>query len=148
MTLHRIKIAFKTKDKKYIHVSIFAVNFDALIYLDRIRAIVDSLPGIVERSSYGTPGFFAGKRLFARLKEDGETLVVRTMEREKWMTARPAVYFVTPHYYNYSWMLVRLAKVPKKELKGLLLTAWRLQATKRLVREYEAFRPSPSRAKS
>ncbi len=59
------------------------------------------------------------------------------MEREKWMVARPTVYFVNRHYFNYPWMLVRLKKVPARELKLLLLTAWRLQATKRLIREYE-----------
>jgi len=114
------------------------LHIDALVYIDRVRALVKPLPGIGEGICYGTPGFYVQKKLFARLKEDGETLVVYTQEREKWMKATPAVYYITDHYLNYPCMLVRLGKVRQKELETLLIAAWRMRATKGLIAEYDA----------
>ncbi len=113
------------------------MNIDAFIYLERIREMIFSLPGTTEGSCYGTPGFYVKKKLFARLKEDGETLVVYTLEREKWIKAKPAIYYFTEHYRNYPSMLIRLNKVKANDLQTLLLASWRLRAPKRLVVEYD-----------
>lgn len=114
------------------------MNIDSFVYLDRVRAIVLALPGTSEGICYGTPGFYVGKKLMARLKEDGVTLAVQTEERDKWMKAKPDIYYITDHYLNYSYMLVRLAKVPRKELETILLTTWKARATKTLLKAYEA----------
>ena len=71
------------------------------------------------------------------MKEDGENLVLGTLERDKWMQANPETYYITDHYRNYDYMLVRLDKVDPKELKELLITAWRNRATSNLISEYE-----------
>jgi hypothetical protein len=106
--------------------------------LEFIRNAVKDLPGIDERPCYATPAFYAGKKLFARLKEDGETLVIQTYEREKWMEADPATFFVTDHYLNYDYMLVSLATVSPNDLTKLLTIAWSNRATNKLINEYEA----------
>jgi hypothetical protein len=106
--------------------------------MEWLRPLLLSLPGVTEGKSYGTPGFFVNKRLFVRIREDGENLVVYTDERDKWMEANPAVYHITEHYRNYPWMLVRLVKVKEKELKILFEAAWRLRAGKKLTGEFDA----------
>jgi len=113
-------------------------EMDTVVYLEFIRKAVQNLPGVIERPSYNTPGFFAGKKLFARMKEDGETLVVQTYEREKWMEADPVTFFITDHYLNYDYMLVALKTVSPDDLTKLLITAWCNRATNKLIQEYEA----------
>jgi hypothetical protein len=113
------------------------VNIDSFIYLEKLRALFGRLPGVTEAPCFGTPAFYVNKKLIARLKEDGEALAIRTEEREKWMKANPAVYFITDHYKNYPTMLLHLSKVKQKELETLLFAAWQLRAGKTLLKEYE-----------
>jgi hypothetical protein len=116
---------------------LISMNIDAFVHIDRLRKIVGALPGTSEGSSYGTPGFYVGKKLMIRLKEDGQTLVVRTGERENWMKMYPAVFFITDHYLNYPAMLINLKKAKEKDLQVLIENAWRMQATKKIINEYE-----------
>lgn len=114
------------------------MNLDGYIYLKKVRAIAFALPGVTEAPCYGTPGFKVDKKLLARMKEDGETLAIRTQEREKWMQADPKTFFITDHYLNSPMMLIRLGLVREKDLEGLFLTAWLERASKKRVKEYEA----------
>jgi len=111
-------------------------NTETVINLEFIRSVVQNLPGFSERPCYSTPGFYVNKKLFARMKEDCETLVVQTLEREKWMEADPDTFFVTDHYLNYDYMLVALNTVKPEDLEKLLVTAWYNRAPKKLA---EAF---------
>jgi hypothetical protein len=111
------------------------MNIDSFIYLDTIHKHLLPLPGINEKLCFGTPAFYVNNKLFARLKEDGETLVIHTTEREKWMHAKPATFFITDHYKNYSYMLINLKIVTSGDLKKLLTEAWVNRAPKRLIKE-------------
>jgi hypothetical protein len=114
------------------------MNTSALIHLQFLRDTLTPLPGFNEKLCYGTPGFYAGKKLFARMKEDGETLVVQSFEREKWMDKDPETFFITDHYLNYDYMLINLQRVPPDDLVGLLLTAWHNRATDKLIKEFQS----------
>lgn len=94
------------------------------------REIARMLPGVEESTSYGTPALKVKGKLFARLKEDGETLVVKVAleARDALVAARPGVFFVTDHYRAYPFMLVRLATVKRAELAQLLEDAWSMTA--------------------
>lgn len=72
------------------------------------------------------------------MKEDGETLVVQTFERELWMEKDPETFFITDHYRDYDYMLVSLKRVDPQDLVSLLITAWRNRATDKLRKEFEA----------
>jgi hypothetical protein len=99
------------------------------------RKLALALPEVAEGVCYGTPAFRVKNRLFARLWEDGETLVVSTdnATREALIKARPETFFVTDHYVGYDWMLVRLPAIAEKELRDLILYAWRRRAPAALV---------------
>lgn len=58
-----------------------------------VRSVGRTLPGTEEGTSYGTPALKVGGTLFTRLREDGETLVVRTSfdDREPTRSTRVTV---------------------------------------------------------
>lgn len=99
----------------------------------------DELPEVERSTSYGTPALKVRKKLFARLKEDGEHIVVFVdfMEREALTQENPDAYIVTDHYRDYPMMLIDLAAVPPDELKEILIESWRRRAPKRLLNEAE-----------
>jgi len=86
------------------------------------------MPEVEESTSYGTPALKLCKTLLARLKEDGETLVLRTTfaDRERLLSAAPDVFYLTDHYLSHPWILVRLPMIELPLLRELLLEAWRL----------------------
>ncbi|MBZ5535539.1 MAG: MmcQ/YjbR family DNA-binding protein [Acidobacteriia bacterium] len=100
---------------------------------ETVRQIALSLEGVEEGTSYRTPAFRVRGELFARLREDPDSLVVRMdpEQREEMMAADPETYYITDHYLNYPWMLVRLSRVHPDALEDLVRMAWRLAASKR-----------------
>jgi len=70
------------------------------------------------------------------MKEDGETLVVQSFEREKWMDGDPGTFFITDHYLNYDYMLVNLQRVAPDDLVSLLVTAYHNRATDKLIKAF------------
>ena len=90
------------------------MDIDSFHYLDNVREIILRLPGVEEYTCFGTPAFRVNKKLIARLREDGETLVVRNEERDLWIKKDPVIYFITDHYLNYPSLLVNLSKVKKQ----------------------------------
>jgi hypothetical protein len=109
------------------------------VTLATVRRLALAFPGVEEGLSYGTPGFRVRGKFLARLWEDGETLVVKCgdNERDFRLKADPETFFVTEHYRGYPTVLIRLARVRKKDLQAVLEEAWRWQAPKRLVKEYD-----------
>lgn len=99
------------------------------------RCIALRLPGVDEGTSYGTPAFRVRGKLFCRLHEDGEFLVVRSgfEQREALVAADPDRFRVTDHYRNHPYVLVRLSTVPREVLTEVLTEAWRQRAPARWV---------------
>lgn len=61
--------------------------------------------------------------------------------KQELLAADPEKFFTTDHYNGYPAILVRLAAVDADELGELLTDAWRCQAPKRLVKEFESRPP-------
>lgn len=97
------------------------------------------LPEVEVSTSYGTPALKVRKKLFARMREDSEHLVlfVDFMEREALVQSSPDVFSVTPHYVDWPMVLVRLDRVDPGELRELVLESWRRRAPKRLLAVYD-----------
>jgi hypothetical protein len=104
-----------------------------------VRDLALTLPGAEEGTSYGTPAFKVRGKLFARLREDGESLVVRVdfVQRETLMEADPKTFYITEHYRNHPMMLVGLSTVRPDELRELLAQSWRSVAPTRLATALE-----------
>lgn len=92
------------------------------------------LPGVAESTSYGTPALKVAGKLLARLREDGETLVLRCdfFSRDFLLDREPDLFFITDHYRDWPWILLRLPEVTADRLKELLEDSWRLRAPRSL----------------
>lgn len=102
---------------------------------DTVRAIARKLPGAEESTSYGTPAFKVKGKLFARQHQDGESLFIAMdfESREQMMATSPEKFYITDHYLDYPWVLVRMPKVNADELRDLLIGSWRRAAPKTMV---------------
>jgi hypothetical protein len=112
----------------------------APVTFDTARKLALALPGVEEYRCYGTPAFRVRKKLIARLREDGETLVVKIEDsrRELLMQVDPETYFTEPHYFGYPVVLVRLSRVREDSLRRLFEDAWRTLASKTQLAEFDA----------
>lgn len=113
------------------------MDSNPFIYLEFLRRTLLPLPGVSEKLAYGTPAFYVNKKIFTRIQEDGQTLVLSNNNRDELIAARPDVYFVTDHYLNYDYVLVNLATAEPDELVPHLIRAWRNRATQKLISRYE-----------
>jgi hypothetical protein len=107
----------------------------------RISKFALALPGVEARSSYGTPGLYAGKKLMARLRDnDYDHMVLKPIEDDEQrflMETQPDVFFLTPHYVGYPTILIRLSNVDPAQLEDLVEQSWRRLATKTMLVQRE-----------
>jgi hypothetical protein len=89
---------------------------------EKLRRLAEDYPEIEEGTSYGTAALKVRGTLLVRLKEDGETIVLKTtfVDRDLLMQADPEVYFITDHYRDYPYVLVRLSRISLDDLRDRL----------------------------
>lgn len=107
------------------------------ITFDDVVRLAADLPGVSEGTSYGTRALRTGKKFMCRLREDGDTLVLKPIDEIQQrflMETQPDVYYKTPHYEGYEAILIRLSRVDAAELRDLLERCWQQLATKTLLR--------------
>jgi hypothetical protein len=94
---------------------------------DIVRRIALTLPDVKESTSYGTAALKVKGKLFVRLKEDNETIVLRMEfdQREAMMAEDPETYFITDHYREYPWVLAKMDRLKSESLRDLLQVAYR-----------------------
>ena len=100
-----------------------------------VVALGTALPGVEESTWFRTPALKVRGKSFCRMKEDGETLVIQVIDledKEALLRSDPEVFFTTPHYDGYAYVLVRLDRVGREQLAELVEDAWRLRAPKSL----------------
>jgi hypothetical protein len=103
-----------------------------------VRRMGQAFPGIEEGTSYGTPALKVRGAFLLRLREDGETLALKTtfVDRDLLLQADPDAYFLTDHYVNYPVVLVRLSQVRAADLRDRLEESWRRLASKRHLEDF------------
>lgn len=106
---------------------------------ETVRQLARDLPEVEESTSYGTPALKVRGKLFARLHQSGESVVVKIdmAERAARMRADPKAFYITDHYLNYPMMLVRFSAVRKADLRDLLEESWRRSAPTRLLAAHD-----------
>jgi hypothetical protein len=105
-----------------------------------VIAIGSRFPGVEVGTSWGTPALKVKDKFLCRMRTNPDALVLRVIhmgEREALLQGAPDTFFITPHYDGYPAVLIDLAKIDPAELAELVEDAWRLQAPKRLVAEYD-----------
>ena len=106
--------------------------------LSDVRKVALALPDVEDATTYGSPAFKAGGKMFAcvaihKSAEPGSLMIRVDFDRRAELLAEaPDVYYLTPHYADYPAVLVRLSKVSKDALRDLLGGALRFVTTKKV----------------
>ncbi len=98
-------------------------------------------PDVEVSTSYGRPALKVRKKGMCSLRTNPDALVICVsdmLEREAMLQEDLDVFFTTPHYDGYPYVLVRLETVDPEELAELVEEAWRIRAPKTLVAKYDA----------
>jgi len=100
---------------------------------ETVRQIALALPSVEDGLSYGAPALKVGKKMFVRLREDLNSIVVLTTfeEREELMSTEPDTYYITDHYLHYEYVLVSLERVGEDALSDLIRRSHTLAKAKR-----------------
>lgn len=109
------------------------------VTFETVRQFARAFPEAEEGTSYGTPAFKVRGKLFVRLHQSGESIVVRITEDERAMRmqADPETFYITDHYVGYPMVLVRLATARRDDLRDVLEESWRSVAPPRLIAAYD-----------
>jgi predicted DNA-binding protein (MmcQ/YjbR family) len=106
--------------------------------LEKIREICLALPEAKEVEAWGHPTFRAGKKMFAAFGGEGEAAptvgMKMSFERQEELLNDPRFY-PTPYAARLGWVSINLdGKVNWKELKSLLVEAYKQVALKRMLK--------------
>jgi hypothetical protein len=104
---------------------------------DDVRKIALAWPEVEDGTSYGTPALKVRKKLLVRLKEDGDSLVMPSDERDMLVESQPKVFYFTDHYKDYPMVLIRLSKTKRATVEPLLRRQWRALASKAAVKAFD-----------
>jgi hypothetical protein len=100
---------------------------------DDVRKFALAWPEVEDGTSYGTPALKVRKKMLARMKEDGDSLVIPGVpldERDMLVEREPKVFYFTDHYKDYPMVLVRLSKAKRTTIEPLLRRQWQALASK------------------
>lgn len=99
---------------------------------DDVITVTADFPGVVQATSYGTPSIKVNGKFVLRLREPGILALQRSSrdERDMLIEAEPELFFITDHYRDYPYVLVRLDRIDTDRFRGLFETICREKATK------------------
>ncbi len=110
------------------------------IDFDVIREMALALPHVEQGTIHGAPSLKVRGKLLCcpalHRSAEPDTLAIRIdrAERAKLIEADPSVYYVTDHYLSDPMVLVRLSKMDRNSMKGLLDIAWKFMITPKAPR--------------
>ena len=105
---------------------------------DDVRKIAQAWPEVEDGTSYGTPALKVRKKMLARLKEDGDSMVMPGVpldERDMLVESQPRVFYFIDHYKDYPMVLIRLSKAKRATVEPLLRRHWRTLASKAALKQ-------------
>jgi hypothetical protein len=112
-----------------------------MVTASQFRKLALALPDAEEKSHFGKPDFRVRNKIFAGLSADGAraTLKLVSKQQSALIKDRPETFsFASGAWGRSGWTHVELASAEHKELRALVLAAWRLIAPKSLVLEHDA----------
>ena len=105
-----------------------------------VRALGMKLAGVEVGTAYGSPALTVNGRMFACMaihrSAEPNTLVARVplAERDALLAEAPDVYYLTDHYVAHPTVLVRLSRIHRDALHGLLAMSHRFTAAEKARR--------------
>lgn len=116
------------------------MNAGPRVTFSTVRSLALALPDVEEGTTYGTPAFKLNGHLIAcrainrSAEPDSLAVCISIAERDELIAADPDTYYVTDHYVNHPCVLVRLRRVQRDALHGLLQMSWRFSSAKKTRR--------------
>jgi len=108
---------------------------------DDVRRIALSLPEVIEKPWFGSPGFRVKDKGFLRIRSEVEGALVVFVgdleEKDVLIASDPKKFFTTPHYDGYPTVLVNLEAIDLDELEELIVESWRIKAPARVLKQHE-----------
>jgi hypothetical protein len=92
-------------------------------------------PGVELSTSYGRPSLKIKGKFFTWVKEDGDSIVIGGIdfdERDMLMETQGDVFYITDHYRNSRYVLMRLSRADPAMVAAYLRRRWFEVAPKKL----------------
>jgi hypothetical protein len=107
---------------------------------DDVIAIGGRFPGVEVTTSYGRPALKVAGKFMCSVRQDPDAFVFRVLDvpdQQALVRGQPDVFFTTPHYDGWPYVLVNMEAVGNEQLAELVEDAWRIRASKKLVAQLE-----------
>ncbi|MBK3661213.1 MmcQ/YjbR family DNA-binding protein [Bradyrhizobium diazoefficiens] len=108
---------------------------------DDVRKFALTWPEVEDGTSYGTPALKVRKKMLARLREDGDSLVMPDVpidERAMLVESQPKIFHFTDHYADHPIVLIRLSKAKRAIVEPFLRRRWSVLASKAARAKHDA----------
>lgn len=102
---------------------------------DDVARMVLGWPGVELSQSYGRPSLKVLGKFFTWVKEDGDSLAIGGIdfhERDVLLETQGDVFYITDHYRNSRYVLMRLSKADPRLVEAFLRRRWFDVAPKKL----------------
>lgn len=106
-----------------------------------VERMVLGWPGVELSQSYGRPSLKVMGKFFTWVKEDGDSLAIGGIdfhERDVLMETQGDVFYITDHYRNSRYVLMRLSKADPRQVEAFLRRRWFDVAPKKLHAAFDA----------
>jgi hypothetical protein len=117
-----------------------ARNLSGVAGWDDVIAIGERFPGVEVSTSYGRPALKVAGKFMCSLRQSPDAFVFRVLDvpdQQALVSGQPDVFFTTPHYDGWPYVLVNMDAVTREQLAELVEDAWRIRASKKLVAQLE-----------
>jgi hypothetical protein len=105
-----------------------------------VIAFGERFPGVELTTSYGRPALKVAGKFMCSVRVDPDAFVFRVLDvpdQQALVRGEPEVFFTTPHYDGWPYVLVHMDTVRPEQLAELVEDAWRIRATKKLAAQYD-----------
>ena len=106
-------------------------------------------PGVELSTSYGRPSLKIKGKFFTWVKEDGDSIVIGGIgfdERDMLMETQGDVFYITDHYRNSRYVLMRLSKADPTMVAAYMRRRWFDIAPKKLHAAFDEAHPAARQA--
>lgn len=111
-----------------------------MVTIDDVRRFAMSLPRSTEALVRGRVKFRVGRLVYLAFSHDGSVMGFAFPKEERdWLIGGSPDKFMLPDRSDlrYHWVLVRMEAIDEKEMRELVVDAWRMAVPKRLAATFK-----------
>ncbi len=113
---------------------------DSIVSVEQVRRFAMTLPRTSEALVGGRVKFRVGRIVYVAFSRDERVMGFGfPKEQRDWLVGGDPHKFMLPSRgdLRYHWVLVRLDKIDEREMRELVLDAWRMVVPKRVAAEHQ-----------